>query len=65
MMKKMEVEIIDYIYLYIYKFICVYYTAWCGVTDTTPAPENNVAICPGGKKERKKEEEKILVGLSL
>ena len=29
----------------------VSHTAGCGVPDTTPAPENNVAICPGGEKK--------------
>ena len=37
--------------------ICVTHTAGCGVPDTTPAPENNVAICQGGKKKEKKEKE--------
>ena len=32
--------------------ICVSHTAGCGVSDTTPAPENNDVICPGGKKNR-------------
>ena len=32
--------------------ICVSHTAGCGVSDTTPAPENNEAICPGGKKKK-------------
>ena len=27
--------------------------ARCGVLDTTPAPENNVAICPGEKKKKR------------
>ena len=33
--------------------ICVSHTAGCGVPDTTTAPENNVAICPGGEKKKK------------
>ena len=28
--------------------------AGCGVPETTPAPENNVAICPGGDKKKEK-----------
>ena len=30
--------------------ICVSHTAGCGVPDTTPAPENNVAYAQGTKK---------------
>ena len=33
---------------------CISHTAGCGVPETTPAPENNVAICPGGGKKYKK-----------
>ena len=35
------------------------HTAGCGVPDTTPAPENNVAVCPGGQKKKKKKKKKI------
>ena len=40
--------------MFLYTFLCVSHTPGCGVLDTTPAPENNVAICPGGEKKKKK-----------
>ena len=36
----------------IYAYIS--HTAGRGVPETTPAPENNVAICPGGDKKKDK-----------
>ena len=31
-------------------YVCISHTAGCVVPDPTPAPENKVAICPGGEK---------------